>query len=186
MDRKTLQIDIETHANLQEQAAKKGFPTVASYIRSLTNFIDKTGVNPLEDFTIYEELKDMKKRLSNVIGFFRKFETEQMIPLVEVVKMSLTRLGDVLPEHEEGVKIASNKELVQAVKIVKEQIATLAELQLEGNKKIDRLIEGNKLSLQGHNLSHFYLKMLTTYMIEGEKKEAKKMLDDYKIRQAKK
>ena len=132
--------------------------TLGELVQHSVVYFKKTGINPSQADTEspYKVLKELDKRIGQIVAFIKTHEQEKLNPLLEHLIIISRQLDDtikILPTTEDFKKVTTNvdKYIAALTESHKKQVAAIREEQqkiLEENKA-----ERNKLLSNLHNLT---------------------------------
>ena len=91
----TINVDEATKADLKTYCKKQGI-TQGDFVKYTLTYFRKSGINPADPpESVKEEIAKIEKRVSQLIGFQRTFERENLLPLLE----ALTKTEGKIDHH---------------------------------------------------------------------------------------
>lgn len=148
---KTINIKDTTHKKLKKIADQENL-SMSSFLEHSIEYFAKTKVNPKTDIiSIKEEIIRLEKRVSQIIGFIKVLESENLIPLYQEMKKTDIRINNLVTTFDETtINIIeevkrynqlvakeierSNQERNQTEKTIKNVLNNIIENQREANK----------------------------------------------------
>jgi len=113
----TINVDEATREDLKTYCKKQGI-TQGDFVKYTLTYFRKSGINPADPpESVKEEIAKIEKRVSQLIGFQRTFERENLLPLLE----ALTKTEGKINQHFSDLpEMLSNtqKEIITMNKLI--------------------------------------------------------------------
>src|ERR1017187_1243257 len=153
----TIAIDKNTHKGAKT-LCKAYELNLGELVQHSVVYFKKTGINPsqADNESPHKVLKELEKRIGQVVAFIKTHEQEKLNPLLEHLIIISRQLDDtikILPtvEHFNNMKDAANKHAALLIESHKKQIAVLQKSQQEINQQ--NQTERNTLTSALNNLT---------------------------------
>ena len=171
----TVSIDKET-GRLVEKICKRYSLKKSEVVKLAFGYIDKAHINPADaPESVKSELSKINKRQDDIIRFIRKYEEDQLNPMIRTSHSIAVKFDTVVKSLSEKVDSeikTSNENLVNVLKKLDEQFGKVATVINNQAKQINDLAQieqrnNNKL-LQ---LISLYSELAACGVMDGKRKE---------------
>jgi len=171
----TISIDTET-ASLVAKICKRYSLKKSEVVKLAFGYIDKAHINPADaPESVKSELAKINKRQDDIIRFIRKYEEDQLNPMIRTSHTIAVKFDTVVKSLSEKVDLeikTSNENLINVLKKLDEQFGKVATVINNQAKQINDLSQidqrnNNKL-LQ---LISLYSELATCGVMDGKRKE---------------
>jgi len=174
----TVAIDGATN-RLVEKICKRYSLKKGEVIKLAFGYIDKAHINPVDaPESVKSELAKINKRQDDIIRFIRKYEEDQLNPMIRTSHTIATKFDTVVRALSEKVDLeirTSNENLVNVLKKLDEQFGKVATVINNQAKQINDLFQieqrNNNKFLQ---LISLYSELATCGVMDGKRKESLK------------
>ncbi|ERI88857.1 hypothetical protein HMPREF1981_00242 [Bacteroides pyogenes F0041] len=174
----TISIDKET-GRLVEKICKRYSLKKSEVVKLAFGYIDKAHINPADaPESVKSELAKINKRQDDIIRFIRKYEEDQLNPMIRTSHTIAVKFDTVVKSLSEKVDLeikTSNENLINVLKKLDEQFGKVANVINNQAKQINDLSQisqrENKKLLQ---LISLYSELATCGVMDGKRKESLK------------
>lgn len=171
----TVSIDKET-GRLVEKICKRYSLKKSEVVKLAFLYLEKAHINPADaPESVKSELAKINKRQDDIIRFIRKYEEDQLNPMIRTSHTIATKFDTVVKSLSEKVDLeikTSNENLVNVLKKLDEQFGKVATVINNQAKQINDLSQinqrNNKKLLQ---LISLYSELATCGVMDGKRKE---------------
>jgi len=171
----TVSIDKET-GRLVEKICKRYSLKKGEVVKLAFAYIDKAHINPADaPESVKSELAKINKRQDDIIRFIRKYEEDQLNPMIRTSHSIATKFDTVVKSLSEKVDLeikTSNENLVNVLKKLDEQFGKVVTVINNQAKQINDLSQinqrENKKFLQ---LISLYSELATCGVMDGKRKD---------------
>jgi hypothetical protein len=138
----TISIDTET-ASLVAKICKRYSLKKSEVVKLAFGYIDKAHINPADaPESVKSELAKINKRQDDIIRFIRKYEEDQLNPLIRTSHTIATKFDAVVKSLSEKVDLeikTSNENLINVLKKLDEQFGKVAVVINNQSASLDKL-----------------------------------------------
>jgi hypothetical protein len=174
----TVSIDKET-GRLVEKICKRYSLKKSEVVKLAFGYIDKAHINPADaPESVKSELAKINKRQDDIIRFIRKYEEDQLNPMIRTSHTIAVKFDTVVKALSEKVDLeikTSNENLVNVLKKLDEQFGKVATVINNQAKQINDLSQINqKNNKKLLRLVALYSELATCGVMDGKRKESLK------------
>jgi len=174
----TVSIDKDT-GRLVEKICKRYSLKKSEVVKLAFQYLDKAHINPADaPESVKSELAKINKRQDDIIRFIRKYEEDQLTPMIRTSHTIAVKFDTVVRALSEKVDLeikTSNENLVNVLKKLDEQFGKVATVINNQAKQINDFAQinqrNNKKLLQ---LIFLYSELATCGVMDGKRKESLK------------
>lgn len=126
----TIQVEDTTRDDLKKFCTRYKI-TQGEFVKLALVYFRKSGINPAEPpESVKEELSKIEKRISQLIAFQRTFEKENMLPLVEALLKTESKINQHFAGIPDGMKTT-----LEAINTLYKQTRQLEQTTVSGLQK---------------------------------------------------
>lgn len=177
---KNITIKEETHKKLKKIAEKESL-TMSSFLDSAVSYFDKTKVSPQTDIvSIKEEMKKLEKRVNQVIAFIRKFENDNLIPLIKEIKKDRITATETYNTINNKLDKEEISKIFNEINNVDRNLSVIINEKEETIKQLEQVINTSQETIKrfDSNENARHLEILKVLL---NKDEAKQIAEKYNI-----
>ena len=171
----TVSIDKET-GRLVEKICKRYSLKKSEVVKLAFGYIDKAHINPADaPESVKSELSKINKRQDDIIRFIRKYEEDQLNPMIRTSHSIAVKFDTVVKSLSEKVDSeikTSNENLVNVLKKLDEQFGKVATVINNQAKQINDLSQANRKDNNKFlQLVSLYSELAACGVMDGKRKE---------------
>jgi len=171
----TISIDKET-GRLVEKICKRYSLKKSEVVKLAFGYIDKAHINPADaPESVKSELTKINKRQDDIIRFIRKYEEDQLNPMIRTSHSIATKFDTTVGTLSQKVDLeikTSNENVVNILKKLDEQFGKVANVINNQAKQINDLSQVNQRDKKKFlQLISLYSELATCGVMDGKRKE---------------
>lgn len=164
----TIWIDKQTHREVKV-ICKTLELTLGEFVKHSTSYFRKTGIDPSksESESPYKSIKELEKRMGQVVGFIKTHEQEKLNPLFEHLIILTRKLGETMQ------KLPASERFDQVIKGVNYH----ANMQVDNHKKQMAFLMESMQKIQTENKRELTALTNALSALQQEQKELRDRLN---------